>query len=242
MATRFHIGSDARTANVKSYAKRFDFMEVVAGGPSVPSESTLRRFRKSVPPHFDFSVVAGPSLARVKPSEALERELALAIRAVDALQARCLLLATPSEVTPSPLHRERIAKVLDRMRRDPTYVVWEPRGLWETEDAAAMARAWGVVLAIDAAREAVPPGPVAYVRLRALGETRSFGLAALERVVRAIGARRDAFVILETPAAATEAKNLRMLAEQEPGSAVAATGRILRPQSGRVRVRDDEQE
>ena len=43
-----------------------------------------------------------------------------------------------------------------------------------------------------------PAGPVAYVRLRALGETRSYGPSALEKVVRAIGPRRDAYVVFET--------------------------------------------
>jgi uncharacterized protein YecE (DUF72 family) len=242
MATRLHIGAPSRNLSFASYAKRFDLMEVESGVPRAPSAATLRKWRKAVPPHFDFCVVAGPALAKVKAGEALEGELAAARDAIAALQARCFLLPTPSEVTPGALWRDRIARVIDRLPRDATHVVWEPRGVWETDDAAVAARRWGVVLAVDAARDPVPEGPVAYVRLRALGETRSFGASALERVVSAIGLRREAFVVLDTPAAAREAKELRRLARDVPAGRAGAGARVLRPRGSSVRVRDDEQE
>ena len=104
-------------------------------------------------------------------------------------------------------------RVIDKLPRDVTLVVWEPHGLWETDDAAALAKKWGVILAVDAARDPVPEGQIAYVRLRALGETRSFGPSALERVVESIGPRRDAYVVLETTSALTECKTLRRIAQ-----------------------------
>jgi uncharacterized protein YecE (DUF72 family) len=206
-----------------------------------PSLPTLRRWRKSVPPHFDFSVVAGPHLARIKQSEEAERELEGARAAIDALHARCFVLRTPPEVTPTALWRDRISKVLSRLPRDVTHVVWEPSGVWETATAAAQARTWDTVLAVDPAREPVPAGPVAYLRLRALGETRSFGPVALERVVNAVGARRDVFAIIETDSALLEAKRLRRLARAVRPAVSVGGGRLVRPRGGIV-VRDDEQE
>jgi uncharacterized protein YecE (DUF72 family) len=250
MATRWHIGAKGLVGAISAYAKRFDLLEVRAtvGGPgsdapdaAAPSLATLRRWRKSVPPRFDFAVVAGPQLSRVKMSDAAERELEAAQGAIDALQARCFVLRTPPDVTPAAVWRERVRAIAQRFPRDATHIVWEPSGVWELEDAASQARAWGVVLAVDPARDLVPPGPVAYLRLRSLGETRSFGAVALERVVRAVGDRREVFAIIETESALVEAKRLRSLARAKRSTKLGGGGRLVRPRSGIV-VRDDEQE
>jgi uncharacterized protein YecE (DUF72 family) len=250
MIPRWHIGAKELRGAIAPYAKRFDLLEVrvavgVPGGDAaapVPSLATLRRWRKSVPPHFDFAVVAGSHLSRVKASEAGDRELEAARAAIDALQARCFILRTPLDVTPSALWRDRIAKVVDRFPRDVTHFVWEPSGVWEAADAAAQARSWEVVLAVDPARDPVPQGPVAYLRLRALGETRAFGPVAIERIVRAVGPRREVFVILETDSALVEAKRLRQAAKSaRAGARVGGGARLVRPRGGIV-VGDDEQE
>ena len=66
MSTRWHIGAKHLRGALAAYAKRFDFLEVHAAIPDHdaaspgPSLATLRRWRKSVPTHFDFAVVAGP--------------------------------------------------------------------------------------------------------------------------------------------------------------------------------------
>jgi uncharacterized protein YecE (DUF72 family) len=244
MATRFHIGAKTLRGDIASYSKRFDLLEVASGAPgaTAPTMATLRKWRKSVPPHFAFSVLAAPGLANLKPGEALDRDVAFAIAAVDALEARVLLLQTPAEVTPSTLWRDRLARAIERFPRDVTHVVWEPRGLWEVDDAAVLAKKLGIVLAVDAARDPVPLGPVAYVRLRALGETRSFGTSALERIERAIGPRRDAFVVFETDGALAECKVLRKLVQTPSTSDKGGLGRVVRPRGATVTVRDDEQE
>src|SRR5262249_13882183 len=151
------------------------------------------------------------------------------------------VVRTPPEVTPSAVWRTRMAKLVDAFPRDVTHMIWEPSGVWETGDAAVAAKGWGIVLAVDPAHDPVPVGGVAYVRLRALGETRSFGPATLERVVRAIGARRDAFVIIETDSALEECKRLRQLAQRKGADNEGGMGRLVRPR-GTFVVRDDEQE
>jgi uncharacterized protein YecE (DUF72 family) len=250
MSTRWHIGAKHLRGAIAAYAKRFDLLEVrvaqSAPGDSAeaapgPSLATLRRWRKSVPPHFDFAVVAGPSLSRVKSSGAAEQEFDAARAAIDALQARCFVLRTPPDVTPTSLWRDRIAKIVTRLPHDVTHFVWEPSGVWEIADAAAQAREWGIVLALDPAREVVPPGPVAYLRLRALGETQAFGPIALERIVKAVGPRREVFAIIETDTAITEAKRLRQLARRGRPESVGGATRLVRPR-GDIVVRDDEQE
>jgi len=251
MNSRWHIGAKELRGAIAAYAKRFNLLElrVTLGSPAhpdapgfTPTLATLKRWRKSVPPTFDFSVVAGPALSRAKPSELGDRELEAARAAVDALQARCFVLRTPSEVTPAPVWRDRIAKIIARVPHDVTHFVWEPSGVWEVETAAAQAREWGIVVAVDPARDPVPAGPVAYLRMRALGETRAFGPIALERIVRAVGARRDVFAVVETDSALVEAKRLRQLVKSARAAAPVGGGaRLVRPRGGIV-VRDDEQE
>jgi hypothetical protein len=109
------------------------------------------------------------------------------------------------------------------------------------DDAAAQAKAWDVIVAVDPAREVVPAGPVAYLRMRALGETRAFGPVALERIVRAVGERREVFAIVETDTALAEVKRLRQLVRAAPrATKLGGGGRLIRPR--RIVVRDDEQE
>jgi uncharacterized protein YecE (DUF72 family) len=232
MGTRYHIAAKELRGEISAYAKRFDLLEVRMPAADElrlgPSASTMRRWRKSVPPHFEFSVVCGPALGRVKSGKDLDIELASAHEAADVLQARCIVLQTPSDVTPSSLWRERLTKLFDRLRRDPSVIVWEPRGVWEVEDAAAAAERWGVVLGVDPLRDPLPAGPVAYARLRMLGETRAFGVSALERVVAAVGDRRDAYVILETPTALKECKRLRQLAQGARKPKAGGMGRLIR--------------
>jgi uncharacterized protein YecE (DUF72 family) len=254
MTPRWHIGAKDLRGAITAYAKRFDLLEVRVGlddeetgaaatgaGEPAPTLATLRRWRKSVPPHFDFAVVAGRHLSKVKASAAADRELDAARAAIDALHARCFVLRTPPDVTPTALWRDRIGKLVAKLPNDVTRFVWEPSGVWESDDAAAQARAWDATLAVDPTKDPVPLGPVAYVRLRALGGTRSFGSTVLERVVTAVGTRREVFAIIETDSALAEAKRLRRIVQASRSALRPAQGRLVRPRGGIV-VRDDEQE
>lgn len=249
MATRLHIGAKELKGELGAYAKRFDLLEVrgqdAANLRLAPSDATLRRWRKAVGPQFEFAVVAGPGLGKLKASDALETELAALLKTVTLLEARAIVIATPSDVTPSKLWRDRLEKLIDRLPRDASTVVWEPSGLWEIEDAAAQAKKWGIVLAVDPARDPMPEGPVAYGRLRAAGGTRAFSTTALTKVAMTIGERRDAYVVFETTGALKEAKVLRALVRSAKPGKKGGLGRLVRPASrggASITVSDDEQE
>ncbi len=233
MATRVHIGSNELRGEIAAYAKRFDLFEVrgldAASLALSPSASTLRRWRKAVPPHFTFAIVAGPNVGKLKTSEAFEAELAWMLSTANALEARVLVIPTPPDVTPSKLWRDRFAALLERLPRDATTIVWEPSGLWEHEDAAVQAKAWGVVLSVDPSRDVVPVGPTAFARLRALGGTRSYSVAALEKIAGALADRADAYVVIETSSALREAKALRRLVRAASARASGGLSRLIRP-------------
>jgi hypothetical protein len=82
---------------------------------------------------------------------------------------------------------------------------------------------------------------VAYLRLRAMGETQAFSPLALERIVEKVGPRRDVFAIIETDTAPAEAKRLRQIARKGRPESVGGGARLIRPR-GAIIVRDDEQE
>jgi len=242
MATRLHIGSKELRGDIKAYAKRFDLLEVhgpaAASLKQAPSPATLKRWRRAVTPAFEFAVAAGPAVGALRPGEDLEAELAFTLATATTLEARVLVVPTPPSVTPSKLWRDRFAKLLDRLPRDVGTIVWEPSGLWEHEDAAVQAKAWGVVLSVDPTRDLVPVGPVVFARLRALGGTRAYSTAALERVAASIGERRDVYVVIETAGALTEAKALRRAVRALGSRPAGGGGMLIRPR-GR---RDEEEE
>jgi uncharacterized protein YecE (DUF72 family) len=246
MATRLHIGAKELRGDVAAYAKRFDLLELrgvdAASLKTAPSDATLRRWRKAVKPQFEFSVVGGPAVGKLKAGEAFDTELAALLKTAKLLEARVLVIATSSDVTPSKLWRDRLAKLLDRLPRDASAVVWEPSGLWETEDAAAQAARWGVTLAVDPARDPMPAGPIAYGRLRAAGGTRAFSTAALHKIADAIGERRDAYVVFETTGALKEGKILRALVREAKSGARGGLGRLVRPRGAALSAGDDEQD
>jgi uncharacterized protein YecE (DUF72 family) len=247
MATRLHVGGRELKGDLSAYAKRFDLLEIRGGDAKslkqAPSAATLRRWRRAVPPQFEFAVVAGPNVGRLRAGDELESELTWLLEAATLLESRILVVPTPADVTPSKLSRDRLAKLLERIPRDARSVAWEPSGLWELEDAAAQARAWGVTLAVDPSRDDMPAGPLAYGRLRAQGATRAFSAAALTRVAHSIGSgRRDAYVIIETPGALREAKTLRQLVRGLGSSSAGGLSRLVRPRGASADLGDEDQE
>ena len=207
--TRFHIGARELRGKLEAYTKHFGLLEVKRGEPSSPNLTALKRFRKVSPPAFSFAVVAPEAVCALKPGPKFEEALEDTLEAQRVLEARCVILRTPFGVTPSKLSRDRLKALIDRFPKEALTIVWEPGGVWESEEAARQAKKWDIVLAVDAARDVIPAGPVAYVRLKAVGETRGFSAETLGRIAQAIGPRRDAYVIIESDRAKDEAKTLR---------------------------------
>jgi uncharacterized protein YecE (DUF72 family) len=243
MATRVHVGTRELRGAIAAYAKRFDLLEVRGEAASdlkkAPTAATFKKWRKQVPPHFEFAITGGPNVGKVKASEALEVELEVMLTSAKVLESRLFILATHADVTPSKLWRDRFEKLLERLPRDASTVVWEPSGLWEHDDAALQAKQWGVVLGCDPTRDIVPPGPVSFGRLRKLGQTRAYSVAALTKVAAAIGTRKDAYVVIETDGALKEAKTLRTLMREAGSSKAGGMGRLVVKPRGKQREEEE---
>jgi uncharacterized protein YecE (DUF72 family) len=235
---RTHVGLASLTGGLERYAERFDLLELRPGEQTMPRAATLRGWRKQVPPSFVFSVVLPPVVARLKTGPELDRALAETLSVARELQARCIVLTTPPEVTPTEANRKRLAQLVEQLPRDAVTLAWEPRGLWELDEAALLASKLGLVLVVDASREEVPRGPIAYVRLRGLGESSRLGPQVIEKVAERLREARESFVIIESGSPAQVAQALVRAAAATRSSKKPTA--VLRPRAT-LRAEDEEQ-
>src|SRR5882762_3671701 len=163
---RPHVGLATLEGDLERYAEKYDLLELRPGDAAVPKPATLRAWRRKVPPSFVFSVVFPKAVCELKPTPLLDSGLEHALAVAREVEARCLVIATPPSITPTDLNRKRLTSLVDRIPHDAVTLAWEPRGIWEVDEAAELADKLGIVLVVDAAREQAPKGAIAYFRLR----------------------------------------------------------------------------
>ena len=236
---RPHVGLPLLEGSLERYAEKYDLVELRPVDASLPKSATLRAWRRKVPPSFVFSVVFPRTVSELRPSPELDKALEHALDVAREVEARCLVLATPPSVTPTDLNRKRLKALVERIPHDAVSLAWEPRGLWETEEALALAQDLDLVLVVDAAREAAPKGPIAYFRLRGLGESTRLSPAAIDKVAGELLARREAYVVIESASPASVAQALRKKVGRRTGPG-RGTGVVLKPRAT-FQAEDEEQ-
>jgi uncharacterized protein YecE (DUF72 family) len=236
---RPHVGLPALEGDLERYAEKYDLLELRPGDVSMPKPATLRSWRRKVPPSFVFSVVLPRVIGELKPSAALDQALEQALAVARDVEARCLVIATPPSITPTELNKKRLASLVEKIPHDAVTLAWEPRGIWETEEATEVAEKLGLVLVVDAAREAAPKGAVAYFRLRGLGESIRLSPASIDKVVDELQARREAYVVIESSGPLAVAESLRKKSTRR-APPVRAGSTVLKPRTT-LRAEDEEQ-
>jgi uncharacterized protein YecE (DUF72 family) len=236
---RPHIGLPSLRGTLEHYAERYDLLELRLDEGPLPKPATLRAWRKKVPPSFVFSVVLPKAAGELRPSLELDAAVAQALAIAQAVEARCLLIATPPSVTPTDTNRKRLAALVDKIPHDAVTLAWEPRGLWEIEEATRVARKLDLVLVVDPVREPAPAGPVAYLRLRGLGESSRLSPAAIEKIAVELESRREAYLIIESqgPVAVIDALDKRVARRVSP---LKGPSVVLRPRTA-LHAEDEEQ-
>jgi len=237
---RLLVGLPALQGDLEKYQRRFDMVELRPIDTSLPRIPTLRKWRKAAPPTFVFSVVLPRVVGELAPGPALEEALSTSLEVASAVEARCVVLQTPASVRPTAQNRKRLAALFGRIPPEGTVRCWEPAGMWERQDLIDTARSMGVVPVFDAAREALPVGPSAYTRLRALGSAAGLGVAAIERVADRLRRKREAFVIVESgrDAQRVRAALVAALAKKRSKSSGAI---VVRPAIPTLIAEDEEQ-
>lgn len=169
------------------YTSTLRYAELSLRAP-LPRAPTLKRARYGFPEGFRVGL-RFPATAVVSKrgplrfDDDMEQALDWSLSAVDALAASVALFVTPVDATPGARDRELLAAFVRRLPvvEGRTYV-WSPSGLWEQHDAERCAADLGIVLACDPLEMTIPPGPIAYGRLTALGGRTRFSDAMLQRV------------------------------------------------------------
>jgi len=236
---RPHVGLPLLEGSLERYAEKYDLVELRPVDAPLPKAATLRAWRRKVPPSFVFSVVFPRAVSELRPSPELDEALAHTLDVARDVEARCLVLATPPSVTPTDLNRKRLKALVEKIPHDAVSLAWEPRGLWETDEALDVARNLDLVLVVDAAREAAPKGPIAYFRLRGLGESTRLSPAAIDKVAAELASRREAYVVIEStsPASVAQALRKKLVRRAVPAR---GTGVVLKPRAT-FQAEDEEQ-
>jgi uncharacterized protein YecE (DUF72 family) len=216
--TRLHAGAVVDRAPGPKYRGALDFAELKSSAP-LPRPGTLRRWREEVGAGLTLGLVVPASATRSKlgpfrPDAAMEAALRWTLEAAAALAPRFLVVPTSADFTTGQRDRDLFARWVERL--EPTLreaLVWHPAGLWEPEVAQPFAERLAATLAFDPLdAETVPPGPVTYARLRAIGGRSRFTETALREVLDMLEGAAEAWVSIESPRSFTEASRLAALA------------------------------
>lgn len=235
--TTVHVGLPTLRGSLGRYAERFDLLEIRPVDTPLPKPAKTRAWRKEVPPAFVFSVVLPSIVSTLKSNTESDAALATTLEHADALEARCLVLITPPEVTPTPLNKKRLAALVERLPRDVVTLAWEPRGIWSPYETAIVARELDLAIVSDTTREPAGKGNVLYTRLRGIGSGARSSAGGLERVREAFLGRREVYAVIECDGAARVATALRAPLDGAPR---VSSGPVIRP-AAKLSAEDEEQ-
>lgn len=203
-----YVGLSTIKGKIERYAQRFNLAEVRPGRDTLPKVARLGQWRNAVPDDFAFSVLIPNEVATLTSSPDADRLLADALDVAKALRARWLVLQTPASVMPGARSIGRLGEFFGKLRNQSAALAWEPRGVWQEEDAERLANEIGVHLVRDAARDALPDTESVYCRVRGLGEASRVRMAAIEHAADEILDRKEAFVLFDAAENAVSAADL----------------------------------
>lgn len=253
MGIRTLYGSAGARGAIDAFARRFDVLELdILDREPKPKDATLKKWRKEAGPTLSISIVAPKAVAAVRPGPAMDEALERLLEAQRLLQARFIVVQTPTDVTPSELNRERLGKVIARIREGLgeaaalVRLAWAPSGLWEAEDAARLAKKLDVDLAMDPLADPREPffhDALRYWRLQTVGGRTEFPPARLRYLAEVIASSEgegERVVVFATPHAPREAKRLRTLADSLSSRAPKGGGAVIRPRGSFALPDEDE--
>lgn len=235
---KLHVGLPHLEGSISEYAQKHDMVELGFDTGAPPKPSTLRSWRRDVGPSFAISLRLPRICSTLPMSKEMDRALEESIAAATALEARAIVLVTTAEVRPTQPTIEKLRSLTSRLPRPSVLLCWEPRGIWERREIIATARDLDLLPVFDAQNDPLPPGPVAYTRLRALGGAQKVSQRAVEKLAKELQSKREAWIVVEHAASAKRVRSelLHALARTMPSQPPPA-----RPVPGKLRAEDEEQ-
>ncbi|MCU1602601.1 MAG: hypothetical protein JWO22_3310 [Frankiales bacterium] len=181
------VGLCGWTVSLRTYVERFPLLEVQNTFYEPPADALLLRWRKAVPPSFEFTMKAwqvvthsgaSPTYRRMKkPLTAEERAEVGAFRSTPPvlrawqrtlecaalLRTTGVLLQCPKSFRPTSDNVDRMRVLLSDVPRPEGRLLWEPRGDWPDALVAELCRDLDLVHVVDPMeRETVTPEQTYY--------------------------------------------------------------------------------
>lgn len=239
--TSVKVGLCGASMALTSYAERFRVLEVQQTFYEPPREATLRRWRASVPPAFEFTIKAwqlithearSSTYRRLRtPLSAEERAevggfrwTPVVARAWDTtvscaaiLEATAILLQCPASFRPTEPAIARLRAFATQAPRPAgVRLLWEPRGPWPDELVRGLCEELDLTHAADPfLRPSLTP--LAYYRLHGItGARHVYTDAELARLAAAVD-DRPAYVMFNNLPRADDAQRFSRLLHQAAG-------------------------
>ena len=198
---------------LSSYAQRFRVLEVQQTFYEPPREATLRRWRASVPPEFEFTIKAwqlitheakSPTYRRLRTSlsaeertevggfrwtPVVERAWETTLSCARILDATAILFQCPASFRPTEPAITRMREFLSRAPRPAgVRLLWEPRGPWPDDLVRSLCEELDLTHAADPFLR-LSLTPMAYYRLHGItGANHVYTDAQLAQLADIVGA------------------------------------------------------
>jgi uncharacterized protein YecE (DUF72 family) len=240
--TPVKVGLCGASMALTSYAQRFRVLEVQQTFYEPPREATLRRWRASVPPAFEFTIKAWQLITHEAKSSTYRRlrtplsaeerievggfrwtpvverawETTLGCAAI--LEATAILLQCPASFRPTEPAIARLREFISRARRPAgVRLLWEPRGAWPDEVVRGLCEELDLTHAADPfLRPSLTP--MAYYRLHGItGARHVYTDAELAQLARTVDAG-PAYVMFNNLPRADDAWRFSQLVRRDVGA------------------------
>jgi uncharacterized protein YecE (DUF72 family) len=226
-----HVGALLDRAPGRKYTAALRFAELSLRAP-LPRPGTLASMRAALGEDFVFALRAPRSaVSSTRGALRSDPELDASVQwlnaAADALQARAVIIHTPSDLTPGARSRDLLREYFAQLPRVAgRHYVWSAQGAWEPEEAQAVCNDLGLCRAFDPLETKSTPGAVAYATLRALGHRAGFSYAALaDALTRTLAHQpEEAFISVDAERGFDVARRLATLVTQARAEAAELGG------------------
>lgn len=155
MKSNVQIGTCGLGGSKAAYATLFSCVEIQQTFYQPPQLSTLERWRREVPPDFEFTLKAwqlithpakSPTYNRLKrtlsepervaagyfkPTTLVDEAWQFSLACAQTLGAKTVLFQCPASFTQTPEHIHNLVQFFSRIERKNLICCWEPRGPWD---------------------------------------------------------------------------------------------------------------
>jgi uncharacterized protein YecE (DUF72 family) len=234
MCTEPQIGCCGYPGNRQRYQRELDLVELQQTFRTLPNAKTARRWRDEAPADFSFSLKAWQTVTHraesptyrgldtnaiegfaevghFQQSAAVAEGWRRTRQIAEALRASAVVFESPSDFTPTVDNRDRLKRFFESIERlEGCRLVWDPRGLWETETCQSIADDLELVLCDSGDDPMRPLQPNSYLKLRHA----SLGSDDLERLAPRVLECDQALVLIATNEPYAWARRLQLLLKE----------------------------